>query len=85
MMQRFEKEKFVSIESITAIQHTAARPGIDASWGVLYLFAFLMVYKFVLKESDPDDKVGGQIIGAVGMLFALFGRNVLGRMKRRFM
>ena len=84
MMQRFEKEKFVSIEQISSIQHTAARGGIDASYFVLMLFAVLVLFKFWAKEAMPDDKEAFMLFGAVGMIIIMFGRFGLGKLKRKF-
>lgn len=84
LCERYRKEKFVSIESISTIRHTAARKEIDASTFILLLFGSLVILKFWAKEAMQDDKEAFMIFGAIGMLVVMFGRFAFRGLKRRF-
>jgi integrase/recombinase XerD len=84
MVERYQKEDSVSIESIATINHTAGRGEIDAMPFVLLLFGSLVVLKFYAKEAMEGDKEAFMIMGAIGLLAVMFGRHALRSLKRKF-
>jgi integrase/recombinase XerD len=84
MVQRFRVEKFVRVDDIQAIQHTAGRKRRSFVPILLIGIACLAISKFIIKEDSPEDTIAGQMIGGGIMIILMLSRFGLNSTKRKF-
>lgn len=84
MVQRFRVEKFVRIDDIQAIQHTAGRKRRSFVPILLVGIACLTISKFFIKEESPEDTIAGQMIAGGIMIILMLSRFGLNSIKRKF-
>jgi len=83
MVERYNKEMVIDLDTTRDIQHTTARKEIDFSIPLMIFLGGLMVLRYVGKELT-DDKGAYMLFGGVAMVFALFARFFFNSTKRKY-
>jgi integrase/recombinase XerD len=83
MLERYEKEAFVSSEQTREIRHTAAQKEIDMMLPFVIGLSALMILRYAGGELG-DDSGAYRLIGGVFLVFALFARNIYKMVRRKF-
>jgi hypothetical protein len=81
MIERYDKEISVTSEVTRSVNHLAAIKEIDMSLPILIALSSLMILRYFGKETGETSY---QFIGAIFMMFALFGRSFFNSFKRKF-
>lgn len=83
VIERLAHKRIIDSESIRDTRHTSAVRDIDVSLFVVLLASSLMILRYV--GSETGDSAGAfRLFGGVFLLFALFARQLLGSVKRKF-
>ena len=83
MIERYQKEAYVSTENTRDIRHTAAQRELDMMLPLIIALSALMVLRYAGGELG-DDAGAYRLIGGVFLVFALFARNIYKMVKRKF-
>lgn len=83
MIERYSKERLITLEHINNIRHTAALKEIDLSAPVIIALSSLMIMRYIGGELG-DDTGAFRLFGGFFMLFALFARSIFTAGKRKF-
>lgn len=81
MIERYDKETFVTSEVTRSVNHLSAIKEIDMSLPILIALSSLMILRYFGRETGETSY---QFIGAIFMMFALFGRTFFNSFKRKF-
>ena len=82
MIERYNKEMSIDLETTKDIRHTAALPDVDFSVPLLIAIGALMVLRYYGKEMQ-DDKGAYMLFGGIFMVVALFSRFFFNSMRRK--
>ncbi|MDJ0933740.1 tyrosine-type recombinase/integrase [Breoghania sp.] len=82
LINRYRAEKYISVDVIRNIRHTAGLPQFDMTIVVIIGLASLMILRYYGRAVGDT---GYQIIGAVFLVFALIARQVYVYTKRKFL
>lgn len=83
VIERLARMRVIDVAAIRDTKHTAAAQDIDTSLFVVLGLSSLMILRYVGGETG-DSAGAFRLFGGVFLLFALFARQMLGSMKRKF-
>jgi hypothetical protein len=83
MLERYEKEAFISTEQTREIRHSAAQKELDMMLPFVIGLSALMILRYAGGELG-DDSGAYRLIGGVFLVFALFARNIYKMVRRKF-
>jgi integrase/recombinase XerD len=81
MVERYDKETSVTVEVTRGVNHLTAIKEVDMSLPILIGLSSLMILRYFGRETGETSY---QFIGAIFMMFALFGRSFFNSFKRKF-
>ena len=83
MIERYQKEAYISSEQTREIRHTTAQRELDMMLPLVIALSALMILRYAGGELG-DDAGAYRLIGGVFLVFALFARNIYKMVRRKF-